>query len=213
MPAPDDRFPRGVRRGFRLPFTSARRARAEVEEEIAFHFDMAVRELQDAGHEPDEARRLAGARFGDLDEWRDRLTTEDTGHTRRVRRRDRLESLATETRQLFRGLANAPVFTLGVVLTLAIGIGANATMFAVVDRLLLRPPEGVAEASEVRRVWRSSIELAEVRHDQFFSYPGFTDVRDRVPAFVDAGAYSLRDIVSGEGADAISLRTGVVTGG
>ncbi|MDF1506527.1 permease prefix domain 1-containing protein, partial [Roseisolibacter sp. H3M3-2] len=58
------RFP-GVRRLFRLP-GAERDVGAAVDEELAFHVDMAAAELVAAGRAPDEARAEALARFGDL---------------------------------------------------------------------------------------------------------------------------------------------------
>src|SRR5687767_3437740 len=51
-----------------------------------------------------------------------------------------------------RSVLRAPGFTIAVVLTLALGIGANATMFAILDRLLFSPPPHIAQAQQVRRV-------------------------------------------------------------
>jgi putative ABC transport system permease protein len=212
MPLPDEKLPSGVRRAFHLPFTSRRRARQELDEELAFHFDMAVSELEAAGTPPHEARRLARERFGDFDEWHARLMNEDHRRNRRVRRRDRWEALSAEALRLVRSLASAPVFTIGVVLTLAIGIGANATMFGIVDRLLLRAPEGVADADNVRRVWVRLHSQGEVHNNEYLSYPLYRDIRDQVPAFQSVGAWSLREVVSGTGTDVTALRAGLVTG-
>lgn len=52
-----------------------------------------------------------------------------------------------------RSLRGSPGFTLGVVLTLALGVGANATMFRVVDRLLLRAPDHIERPDDVRRLF------------------------------------------------------------
>jgi len=185
----------------------------EVDEELEFHMTMAVRDLVRAGHSPDEAQRLATERFGSLEGWRAKLMNEDTKRDVRVRRADRWETFAAEANRLFRGLAGAPVFTLGVVLTLAIGIGANATMFGIVDRLLLRPPEGVEHAEHVRLVWQEQKHESAVDNIEFFSYPAFEHIQNEVPGFSDVSAYAFRSLVSGHGQDAEALRVGFATSG
>ena len=59
--------------------------------------------------------------------------------------RDWLDSVAQDVRYALRGLSREPAFTGFAVATLALGIGANAAMFGVVDRLLLRGPDHVLE--------------------------------------------------------------------
>jgi len=61
--------------------------------------------------------------------------------------------LRHELRYVARGLARQPVFTAGVVATLALGIGANAAMFGIIDRLLFRPPAFLRDAERVHRVY------------------------------------------------------------
>jgi predicted permease len=58
-----------------------------------------------------------------------------------------------DLRYAVRGLLRTPGFSLAVVATLALGIGANATMFGVLDRLLLKPPAQVREPGRVVRVY------------------------------------------------------------
>jgi predicted permease len=102
----------------------------EIERELAFHVDERVDELTAAGVAPDAARREARRRLG-----RYTLHLEDT------RERDLfvwLESFVTDLRYGLRGLVRNPIFAIAAILTLAIGIGANTTVFTLLHGLLLR---------------------------------------------------------------------------
>ena len=85
----------------------------------------------------DEADRAARRRFGSV------LQLKEQGHD--IRSARLVEDLTRDARHMARGLRKSPVFTLTVVLTLALGIGGNTAIFSVVDQLLLRPlpyPDG-----------------------------------------------------------------------
>ena len=58
--------------------------------------------------------------------------------------------LLGDIRYAARALLRTPLVTIGIVLTLGLGIGANAAIFGVVDRLFLRPPAGVRGAGRPR---------------------------------------------------------------
>ena len=92
-----------------------------------------------------EAVRLARASFGRLDRVKEA--------SRRARGTAPLESVLHDLRLSARGLRASRGFTLGVVLTFALGIGVNAAMFDVVDRLLLRPPPFLRDPARVHRVY------------------------------------------------------------
>jgi putative ABC transport system permease protein len=111
----------------------------EFDEEIELHIEMRTRELIAEGIEPAAAREMAIRKMGDLDAFK--RTCVDLG-----RKRDRemsitlwLEELRDDVKFAFRQLRQAPAFTLVATLTLALGIGANSAIFALVDATLLRP--------------------------------------------------------------------------
>jgi putative ABC transport system permease protein len=90
-----------------------------------------------------------------------------------------MRHLLRDIRYAARSLMRAPGFTLGVVLTLALGIGANATMFGVVDTLFLRPPAGVREPGRVARVYlKRTVGMLGTFTGQTTTFPTFTDLRD-----------------------------------
>lgn len=124
-----------------------------------------------------------------------------------------MDRLAQEFRHAARGLLRAPLFTAGVMVTLALGIGVNATMFGVVDALFVRAPAGVTHADEIVRVYyQQSIPRVGTFTGPTASYPTFTAMRDQVPGFAQAAAIWTGRAGLGRGADAIRVRTAAVSG-
>jgi len=100
-----------------------------------------------------------------------------------------MATLLNDLRFAVRLLVKKPVFTLVVVITLALGIGLNTAVFSAVDALLLRPLPGVREPDELVQVYRTW--PGNVRHGSS-SVPHFQDVRDRSgDVFTGVAAWAL----------------------
>src|SRR5262245_56450243 len=102
-----------------------------LREELEAHVAMHAAEYVRRGMEPSAARRQALLESGGL--------TQAAEATRAQRGLPWLESLAADIKYGFRALSHNPVFTAVVVVTLALGIGANTAIFSVVRGVLLKP--------------------------------------------------------------------------
>jgi predicted permease len=102
---------------------------------------------------PGDALAAARAQFGDVEAVRSELVSIDRRVARRGDGRAWVDNLAADLRVSLRSLRRAPVFSAAVIVTLGLGLGANAAMFTFLDRVYLRPPAGVADPSMLRRLW------------------------------------------------------------
>ena len=167
-----------LRRAFRRP---GRRIDVELDDEFAFHLEMRTRDLIAAGWQPDTARLEALRLFGDAEDAR--LYCRQLGQRRekRTMRTELLDSLRQDLAFAMRSLRRAPGFTTVAVVTLALGVGANVTMFGIVDRLLLRQPEHVRDPELVRRIFFTSVEEGEVSEPEpQMSYPRLQAIARRL---------------------------------
>jgi predicted permease len=106
-----------------------------------------------------------------------------------------IESWMQDVRFAVRLLTRSPLFTLTAALSLAIGIGANATIFSVGSALLLRPMPGLAGADRLVDIGRAS------RGAEFdtASYPNYADIRDRVTTITGVFAHQIEPTAMGLG--------------
>lgn len=102
----------------------------EMDAEIRFHLEMEQADLVRKGLPPDQARRRARVAFGGVEQ------AKEDGRDARGGRW--IEDLARDVRGGFRGIRTNPGYAAVVVLTLALGIGATATIFSAVNSVLLR---------------------------------------------------------------------------
>ena len=103
----------------------------EIEEEMAFHLEAKVRDLERAGHTPQNARRQANREFGN----RLRLVDE----TRDADRWAFVDNLWRDARLAVRNLSRRPGLVVTALLSIGLGLGANAAIFSIVDTALFRP--------------------------------------------------------------------------
>ena len=132
------RRPRGIRRFLRLP-RSAARIRADVDEELRFDIEMRAGDLARQGVPLDMARARAIAEFGDLEATRRYCEETDMASEAQFKRATVLSDLRADLSIAWRTMRRTPAFALVVGITLALGIGANTTVFSVVKRVLITP--------------------------------------------------------------------------
>ena len=122
----------------RLVYWLRFRARQDdLREELALHHELRANEFERRGLSPDEARTAARRAMGNETYMRE--------EARGVWLSAGLDAVLKDWSHAWRGLRRSPVFTVVVVLTLALGIGANTAIFSVVHHLILAPlpfPDG-----------------------------------------------------------------------
>jgi len=110
---------------------------AEVDDELRFHLEERIQAYIANGISPEDARRRALERFGNVDGVRDECAQMLSEERKADARRDWLDDLRQDIRFAGRSALRAPLFSLLAVVTLAVGIGANAAVFGVVKSVLL----------------------------------------------------------------------------
>jgi predicted permease len=151
------------------------RLRQEIEEHIALQTAENVR----AGLSPVEARREAILKFGAVEAIKEDYRAEG--------RLLWMDNLLRDLRFALRLLRKTPGFTIAAVVTLALGIGANAVVFSVMNAFLLRPLPGVPQADSLYAVWRANVTASE-------SYPDYLDLRERNRSFEDLTAFDIAEV-------------------
>ena len=175
---------------------------ADVADELAFHRSMIEDRLVRGGMSPDDARDTARRAMGNETYMRE--------ESRGVWLWPSLEAAWQDATHTVRSLRRAPTFAIGVTLTLGLGIGANAAMFSLVDRLLFRPPARMIDPSSVHRVYtyRTSRGVEAERGGQYARYMDMATYSTQVSS---VAAFVRRPLAIGTGQDTRVRPVGVVS--
>jgi predicted permease len=175
---------------------------AELQEELAFHRAALERDLVARGYSPAAARKAARRVMGNEVYMRE--------EARSVWLWPALEAVWKDAFTSIRGLRQSPAFTLGILLTFALGLGANVAMFSVLDRLMFRPPPLLRDPASVHRVYLYRT-VRGVEDQTGGQYARYADLTRWTRSFSSVGGHSIRTLAVGVGADARELRVAVVT--
>jgi putative ABC transport system permease protein len=115
----------------RLRFLFAPKLPHEIDDELQFHLEQQTQVNITAGMTRAEARRQALVAFGGVERAREQTHEQSPGFY--------FETLLQDVRYALRGFRSNPVFTVTIIATLVLGIGATTAVFSVVDRILFRP--------------------------------------------------------------------------
>jgi predicted permease len=156
-------------------------------EELRFHIEQYTADLARAGVSPEEAARRARIEFGSMNS-----AEEDCREARGLRLFDELHR---QLRHAARTLRKTPRFTATALATLAVCLGANLTIFAVVDSILLRPLP-FPESGRLVTVFNTYPKAGVLRDGS--STTNYYERRGRLPAFTDLAIYREGNAIVGE---------------
>jgi predicted permease len=199
-------------------FVTGRRGDRRLREELEEHFALQTEENLRAGMPPTEACRQAALKLGALEPIREQYHAEEGLPF--------VEKLLQDLRYALRQFRKSPGFALVAILSLALGIGANAAIFSLFDAILLRNLPVASPQQLVllgRGRWVGSVDGMPDRSWDLFSYPFYREFKERNDAYsavaainsiefgthasLDGGPMSLShiDLVSGDFFDVLGV--------
>ncbi|HEV3062028.1 MAG TPA: ADOP family duplicated permease [Vicinamibacterales bacterium] len=178
---------------------------ADLDDEIRGHMALSVKERIERGEDPAAARLAARKEFGNVT-----LTRDSMRAVWRPRWLGTAEALAHDIRIALRSLGRAKGLAATVVVTLALGIGANAAIFSVVRAVLLRP---LVNRDEDRLIYIRQAAPGLGAENTTFSVPEINDFKSHVTAISAFGDFSTVDLAMiGLGSEPRMVKAGVVGG-
>src|SRR5438093_1485817 len=177
----------------------------DFDDEIRGHMALSVKQRIERGEDPDAARLAALKEFGNVT-----LTRDSMRAVWRPRWFDTAEALWLDIRVALRSLRRAKGLAATVVVTLALGIGANAAIFSVVRGVLLRP---LVNRDEDRLIYIRQSAPGLGAENTTFSVPEIDDFKSRVTTISAFGDFSTVDFAMiGLGGEPRMVKAGVVGG-
>ena len=177
----------------------------DLDEEIRGHLALSIQERIERGEDPEAARLAALKEFGNVD-----LTRDSIRSVWRPRWLDAAEALVRDIRFAFRSLVRAKGLTTTVVVTLALGIGANAAIFSVVRSVLLRP---LVNRDADRLIYIRQTARGIGTENLTFSMPEVRDLTSRATTITSFGDFSTVNFtLLGVGPEPRVVTAGVVNG-
>jgi len=165
----------------------------ELDADLQAHLELLARDHAAAGLTPVQAQHAARRQLGNLTRLRE--------DSRSYWGFPRIDAVGRDVRYAVRGLVRSPGFTFSAVLTIGLGIGANAAMFGVLDRLMFRPHPYLHEAGTVRRVYIQTDYQGRRNTNTTFPYTRYLDLTTEVQVISDAAAVSEWRVAVGTGDD------------
>ena len=121
------------------------------------------------------------------------------------------DALKQDLAYALRGLRAKPGFAAAVVVTLALGIGANAAMFGIVDRLLFRPPPMLKDPETAHRIYLYRVFRGTERPGSVSQYARYRDIATMTTSFSHEAGHAAREMAVGVGDAAREMQIGVVS--
>lgn len=175
----------------------------ELDDEVRFHLECETEKYMRDGLSRAEAERRARAAFGGVERIK-----ADTRHSRGVAF---VHTVGQDVRYALRGLRIRPGFSAAIILTLGLGIGTNAAMFGVIDRLMFRAPKYLETPERVHRVYTRYLQEGEEHADNGFSYRRFGDFARLTTSFDHVAGVSYNTQAIGDRGNAVEFIVGSVS--
>lgn len=176
-------------------------AESDLTDEIAQHLEDYYRELRNGGASDEEAYQKTVSELDDVyplmaSDRAQRMPKYDAVPAGDVRRNNSMDDLARDLRYAIRTMRSKPLFVLFVVVTLGLGIGANTTVFTLINTLILNPLP-VQNPAELRAVAAADAAgLAESGTPMLMSYPNLKDYQVRNDVFRSLAGYTSKRVVT-----------------